>query len=584
MTENNLRNTSDPTVFPRSDNFRYDITIAQLNELYNMSPGFFGRARDKYRKQFVGQSLYSKFLFVAYCFYVVGRRLKIALTKKIANQSTKTQGTREGLFRIAVSCGGALGDMMHHISYLEKFYFAFAPFEMDFFVNSKKLDDRSKLAVSGLTFIREIISVDDLGVLWQRGNYDLHIDIKHVVKYIIYSKQRLADCKPDLLSLIEKAQQRFQPYSFIFDVHPRLDGLFGRLMAARNMNAAEASGYFGMLPVSREDKPSFCPSGDALLSAQRFGLSEKLYVTVHDGFEADKLIDANITPGERIMRAWPLEYWAQLVSLLKKKIPDILVVQIGVSQTSGKIEGVDVNLLDQTTLPEACWLIKNAALHIDTETGLIRVAWAMHTPTLSLQGPSGTYFFHFEGVDSVISSFCNDCYWVKEDWNTHCLRGFGRAECMYAIKPDFVASKAFEVIEKQQRHYVPAPSIQRGLEELLKDIGQEFSSEGKVLKVGGNLDHLTEHAIQIQKKVIVVSNKFSDDLMNCSKNSPHVELRYAHPLNLPVSTSSMDIVVSEYNNDHYAERELFRVVKAGGKVVRLNAQKTEATVSVKELI
>lgn len=444
------------------------IELAQIQKLYAYQPPrrYFERLGDHLHTEFLGGSFAQKLRFLAYLPYTVLHRSgffraspaqRAATTKPRPVPSQVGPAEGEGRpYRVAISIMGSLGDFMHHVPLMHAFHTRFAPMHVDFFVHNLKLDDRSKLAVSGLPFIRQVLDIADLPDLIAAGSYELQIEIKHIVKYHVFNLPRTVEDKPGLVALVREADKRFEPYRFIFDLHPVFDGLFGKLMAERGMNAVDASGYFGNLAVTRDTPVAFAPPAEAEIVLDRHDLRGKAFITIHDGFEVDHAIAST---GARATRSWPIDYWQRFVADFKARCPDVLVVQIGTSKTAGVIANVDVSLVDKASLPEACWAIKHARLHVDTEAGLVRVASATQTPSISIQGPSATEFFNFAHSTPIMSPFCRGCYWVEFDWMTRCLRGFSRAECMYAILPGTVAEAAARIVRGERAETAPHEAV-----------------------------------------------------------------------------------------------------------------------------
>jgi hypothetical protein len=129
--------------------------------------------------------------------------------------------------------------------FIQEFYRKYGPMEVDFYCHPKKLAD-AKFLFSPVTFVRNIISVNYLTTLEQ--NYDLIVYIRYLVKYGIRNHDRLLAHNADLLNAIDIARARFEPYHFIFDSHPYLDGVLARSIAWQRMNLADAVGDAVMYP------------------------------------------------------------------------------------------------------------------------------------------------------------------------------------------------------------------------------------------------------------------------------------------------------------------------------------------------
>lgn len=122
-----------------------------------------------------------------------------------------------------------------------------------------------------------------------------------------------------------------------------------------------------------------------------------------------------------------------------------MVVQIG-SHHSAQFEGVDLSLVDLTSIGEVAWILKHSLLHVDGESGLVRMARALHTTSIVLFGPTSPSFFSFERNINLVSGVCNDCWWSKQDWMSFCPRGLKEPECMTSIEPEQVLQAAADYL------------------------------------------------------------------------------------------------------------------------------------------
>lgn len=267
--------------------------------------------------------------------------------------------------------------------------------------------------------------------------------MKHVVKYFILNPDKIRNLPADLFDIIREADIRFAPYQFIHDHHANFDGLFGRLMAKYGMNAVEATGFLGGLPMSRSVRPHMevaLSTRDVLV---RFNLEEHKYIVIHDGFDVDHHWSKT---SRRSNKNWPIPHWERLIELIKGRWPDLSIVQVGHSKTSLPLCGIDHNLLDRTSFDDVVAILKHAALHITPEGGFLRVAWALNVPTISLQGPSGSKFFQFGDTDTIISDVCNGCWFVLEEWMARCYRGYKNPKCMNEIAPERVMAEVRSIL------------------------------------------------------------------------------------------------------------------------------------------
>ena len=133
---------------------------------------------------------------------------------------------------------------------------------------------------------------------------------------------------------------------------------------------------------------------------------------------------------------------------LRERCPQTKIVQLG-SKTSVPIAGVDLNLINTTTLPQAAALLRDAALHVDIEGGLVHVAASLGTRSVVLFGPTSLGYFGYPGNVNIASGFCGNCWGVTERWMETCPRGYGSARCMDLIDPARVVDAVISAMDKK---------------------------------------------------------------------------------------------------------------------------------------
>jgi hypothetical protein len=163
---------------------------------------------------------------------------------------------------------------------------------------------------------------------------------------------------------------------------------------------------------------------------ERCGLEGRRYLTVHNGFDPDFVITRAAAT-----KCYP--HFASVVSELKLRCPQLLLVQVG-SATSTPIEGIDVNLIGQTTMPEIAAIIGSAEFHLDNESGLVHMAACLGTRSCVLFGPTDADYFAYPQNINIRPGCCGGCWWTTESWMDQCPRGFAAAPCMESIAPEDV--------------------------------------------------------------------------------------------------------------------------------------------------
>ncbi len=134
-------------------------------------------------------------------------------------------------------------------------------------------------------------------------------------------------------------------------------------------------------------------------------------------------------------------------------MPDLVFVQIGAA-TSTPIPAVDYDLISQTSLAQAAGLIRDAAFHLDNESGLVHIASCYGTQSCVVFGPTPlAYFGYLENIN-IPPATCGNCWWITETWMDRCPKGLPSPICM-----ETAPSKIVEAILPRIReiwHIAPA--------------------------------------------------------------------------------------------------------------------------------
>ena len=154
-------------------------------------------------------------------------------------------------------------------------------------------------------------------------------------------------------------------------------------------------------------------------------LPEK-YVTIHNGYDENFfLINENSTKNYNDFQ--PIVDYIQ-------NVLNIPVIQLGISKTSNPLE-VSYDLLDKTNLREVAEILKNSALHLDVESGLVHLATSLGAKCLVIFGPTPWEYFGYPSNVNIFSSSCSPCWWLENDWMNTCHRSSQKFCCTKDISP-----------------------------------------------------------------------------------------------------------------------------------------------------
>lgn len=232
-----------------------------------------------------------------------------------------------------------------------------------------------------------------------------------------------------------------QPWDRLQRCHPHLDGEVAREAAILGLNRRTLP--YAMLGLKPRELSRYYAYSRSPL--------EYNYLTIHDGYEA------YLPSLSRATKTWRMDHWMTLVAKLKERW-GVKIVQLG-AKNSRPIRGVDVQLVNRTTLPEAIAILGGSLAHVDGDSGLTHAAAALGIPTVSMFGPTPLAFFGYAQHATLASDDCKECFWLTETWLNKCPRGFEGAPCMDSIKPGTVLKAVDGLLDNRFPYRRPGPDL-----------------------------------------------------------------------------------------------------------------------------
>jgi hypothetical protein len=231
--------------------------------------------------------------------------------------------------------------------------------------------------------------------------------------------------------ILSRRRRGLEPYIVN---HPRLDNGLARKVVYANRSRNDF--LHSMVGIDYAGDQLAIGSDDTAL--ERFGLTGRNFVTVHNGFDTNFVI-----AGQRATKCYP--HFAEVATGLKAARPDLIVVQIGTT-TSDPMPGVDLNLIGQTSLREVAGLLRATALHLDNEGGLVHLAACYGRRSLVVFGPTPSDYFGYPHNINVDPVRCGGCWWIDELWMDRCPRGMAQPECMFTQPPERIVALALAAL------------------------------------------------------------------------------------------------------------------------------------------
>lgn len=349
-----------------------------------------------------------------------------------APQRAPAPATAADVLTVAVQLEGGLGDIIIAAGFVEALFLELGACAIDVFHH---VPDWAKFVFRGARFVRSVLPAAAHRAAAAR--YDIVVFAPQFVHYRVNNWAKLERISAAAAARIRAAGDRFEQYRGLFDRRPHLDALWSRISLGQGRTIFANLDYLGGLDIDARSGRYLALDPSACEPAMRLiGGDASAFITVHDGFDTSQNV-----PVGAATKCWPIDHWAAFVGQFKAAFPTIRVVQLGAGK-SRPIPGVDENLIGRTALDEAAWLLKRAALHVDTDSGLVHLAQLVHTRAIALFGPTDGDFYGYAGNANIASQGCGKCWWSMPDWLARCPRGLKQPECMASIAPARVLDEA----------------------------------------------------------------------------------------------------------------------------------------------
>jgi ADP-heptose:LPS heptosyltransferase len=264
--------------------------------------------------------------------------------------------------------------------------------------------------------------------------FDLVISGCHLLTYDYINRARFEKLAPDFIAVLEKGldvQRCFKPFA---QYTPYLDGQLAEIAIANGGSRITNLGWFTGLDVKQNDPaPLALDANTTDQTLGRLGLSDQTYITIHDG------INPHTDPSHSDRtRNWPRTYWQELITKIKQEFPHLKIVQLG-GETSVPFDFVDISLVGKTSIADLPYVLKNACLHIDGESGMVHLANLTQTPCVVLFGPSKAAYLGYARNTNIQAPFCGGCMNISKHWMTQCVLGYPpEKQCLASITPQAV--------------------------------------------------------------------------------------------------------------------------------------------------
>lgn len=280
----------------------------------------------------------------------------------------------------------------------------------------------------------------------QAEKYDLYYSIIESYPNVMhYDEKKIKRLSPKLWVLIEEclAQEKFMEKTIKHSPKNNSTAYIAAMIQGRNrVQLNDVGNLLGIEPVINFTPNIELDENEVL---KKFNLKNVKYVTLNRCVgELNSFWDSN--------KMWPLEYYNELVEMLKKEYQDYKFIQVGYSpERSPAILNTDDNLVGKTSFEEAKVILKNATLHIDGEGGLVHLRHALKGgQSVVFFGPTSPELYGYPENINIKTNACPHwCDWVIEEWQTKCINNNKKA-CMKTITPKMAFEKVSMALAKSE--------------------------------------------------------------------------------------------------------------------------------------
>jgi ADP-heptose:LPS heptosyltransferase len=228
------------------------------------------------------------------------------------------------------------------------------------------------------------------------------------------------------------------------------------------------------LRMSYMQLAKFCAVSDASLDLEPFNLTQKVHLSAHDKLdtivkqEHKGLIGINVNASElAYIRRWSLKKFAYISSYFADKGYGILLFGskdeeeyiekiFDLLPKDAKIRNSLYNIAGKFTLPEILVLMNSLACFITNDSGLMNLAYAQKTKTVSIYGANYPDYVHIDNAINVAiykHVYCSPCLYIfdKPPCVDHpfCIENISEQEVINAAENVLTNNINFQYTKKE---------------------------------------------------------------------------------------------------------------------------------------
>lgn len=490
------------------------------------------------------------------------------LFKKSRNQNFLLRSVKKaraaGDLRFLFIVGGGLGDVVTFGPYLKSLYRYFGDENVVFTVAGNFSVAALAGIFRGYSFV-DAVDQNDTQAL--KARYDAVFDMNRLPNLVVCNWTTIKNWDPKVGEYIERLNGARAARPALFHTHSASDYMQVAYMLANGRSMRTQYDFDGTLGLTDAERSLAALDENAADVLSKNGLRSGAYITLQRGVGGKS--------SKRNVRNWPARSYQELLRKIRAEFPDLKTVLLG--QRLNREDGeetfdVDLDLRDATSFEELKVLLKNTALHIDGECGMVHVAYVLGARSAVFWGQTQpAYCGYSENINVFAPNGCPwPCGFSINDWQTNCARGFEEPPCMTRLTPEFF----FDAIRPALREILERPKYEwerveettaQTLESADVSVDAEKGGETAATLFLGDfsLETLLE-ARRGGKRVFWFALRSTPKQLAEAREAG-VDADWADATNVPAKDGTLDRIVCDVEEpSELVRREILRVAKIGG--------------------
>ena len=338
--------------------------------------------------------------------------------------------------RIGFLITGGIGDMIVALNYLQNFHrFLGENFTFDVYVQKKRgYCEIIQTLCREQDFVKQVLPSSQL-----KRDYDLYVKLVRCPEILYFNEAKIRSLSPKLhhWCLAVNDFHQDNPVVYRYSTHGDYVGI--KLAILHGRNRLQQADVSNTVQVESIFQPKILADTQETLA--KFSLGNKCFITMQRGVGGG---DSNVST-----RLWSIRHYETLARLIKDRMPEVPIVQVGTKNKGNlAIQGVDMDLRDQTTYEDVMVLMQQSSCHIDCDCGLVHLRHFLRGgPSVVLFGPTDKQFLGYAENINLQSDACiGGCEWITAKYAMKCARGLSENVCLTRLAPEVVFEHVLQLV------------------------------------------------------------------------------------------------------------------------------------------